>query len=86
MADAALDPYGEAKGEVLRVLWPLPGVGSDSSSRPDMRRRLRGRRDEEVGVEVVLEEWEVVVGFMAFSALAVRENRGRHRRGEVGRQ
>lgn len=82
IGDAALELKGEPKGEVLRVLWPLPRFASSSSSSPDIKRRFRGLREEAAGVELVLEE----VGFMALRALAVRVNVERHRIGDAGRQ
>lgn len=85
IGDAALELNGESKGEAMRVLPPLPTLSPSSSSRPEMSRRVRGRRAE-AGVELVrVVEWEALAGFMAVGALAdaamVEQHRGRRRRG-----
>jgi hypothetical protein len=59
---------GEPRGEAMRELGALlKRTASPPSSRPDSRRRLRGRRESVAAVELVLElGCEACVAFMTF--------------------
>jgi hypothetical protein len=71
MGDAALELQGDAPPS-------LPDTGPSSSS-TDIRRRVRGRNVEAVGVELVFEEAEPLVGGMASESRAERVKEEQHR-------